>query len=343
MPRALPVALLVMVALAAGCGEQAQRASRSSDVDALLRTTFVNLDKMKSGTVDVNLRLEPQGAGAQTPVAVRLQGPFASEGTGRLPKFDFDATLQSGTQQVTGGATWTGEKGFASLQGTDYELSDLVMKQFAAGYEQTLKSRKGGLVLGSLGIDFTHWLRDARNDGAARVGDTDTVKISGTADVARVVEDLAKISDRARTLGIPGASGQLPQQLTPEQRRQAIAAIKSLAVTVFTGARDHILRRLTVAADVQDAGTREKLALDIEFTKVGAAQVFPEPAHPKSFAAFVKAANAAGLGNLGLGGDATAVAPAGAPQNNVDRYAACIQQANGDEQKARRCAELLSG
>ena len=43
------------------------------------------------------------------------------------------------------------------MQGTAYEVSDLLVRQFVAGYEQALKSQKqqqGGLVLGALGVDF---------------------------------------------------------------------------------------------------------------------------------------------------------------------------------------------
>ena len=49
-------------------------------------------------------------------------------------------------------------------------------------------------MLGSLGIDFTKWLRNARNEGAAQVGDAETIKITGKADVKQVIADLDKIT-----------------------------------------------------------------------------------------------------------------------------------------------------
>ena len=111
---------------------------------------------MKSADVDLKLAIQPRGASAaQGPVSARLHGPFASQGAGKLPKFAFTAELQSGGQSFSAGATWNGTKGYVSLMGTPYEVSSLVMKQFVATYEQSLKSRKagasGGLVLGSLG------------------------------------------------------------------------------------------------------------------------------------------------------------------------------------------------
>ena len=60
-------------------------------------------------------------------MAARLKGPFASQGANQLPKFAFSVELTSGGRTVTGGATYTGDKGFITLQGTPYEVSDLVL------------------------------------------------------------------------------------------------------------------------------------------------------------------------------------------------------------------------
>lgn len=347
------VPLLAVLALVMGCGGgeavAPKRASAQTDAAGLLRSTFTNLGKMKSATVDLKLGIEPSGAAAaQGRVAARLQGPFASQGPGKLPKLALAATLESGGRNVSAGATWTGEKAFVALQGTDYAVSDAVVRQFLAGYEEALKTRNssgaGGLVLGGLGIDFTRWLHEPRNEGPARVGDADTIKISGAADIPRVLDDLDKISDRARSLNVPGASGRLPQKLTPQQRKAAADAIKALDVTVYTGAADRILRRLVVDAGLQDAasGVNAKILLDVTFTKVGAEQEFPAPQNAKPFADLLKAVDASGLGDLSaLGGGAAT--PRSTSQNNVDKYAACIERANGDKSKSRKCAALLSG
>jgi hypothetical protein len=349
------VPLVAAVALASCGGEKDDPAAASSDVSSLLRATFNNLDKMKSATVDLKVNIEPRRAtAAQGPVTAHLSGPFVSQGANRLPKFAFTAELQSGGQSFDAGATWTGTKGYVTLMGTPYEVSDLVMKQFVAGYEQALKSRKsgkGGLVLGSLGIDFTKWVPDAKNEGSAQVGDAETIKISGKADVKQVIADLDKITQKASALNVPGAGGRVPQKLTPQQKQSAEDAIKTLTVTVYTGAEDKILRRLTVNADLKDAASKidAALLLDITFTKVAQEQTIAAPANARSFTELLKAIDAAGLADLGLGGaaagggsDSTAPNSSTTP-NNVDKYATCIEQANGDRAKARKCAELLTG
>jgi hypothetical protein len=346
------VASLSLAACGGGDGDPAERASSSSDVNSLLRATFDNLDKMKSATVDLKVNIEPRGASAaQGPVSAHLAGPFVSQGANKLPKFAFTAELKSGGQGFDAGATWTGDKAYVTMMGTPYEVSDLVTKQFVAGYEQSLKSRgsaKGGLVLGSLGIDFTKWVPGAKNEGSAQVGDADTIKISGTADVKQVVADLDKITQKAAALNVPGAGGRVPQKLTPQQKQAAQNAIKSLMVTVYTGAEDKILRRLTVDADLKDAASKidAGLLLDITFTKVAQEQTIAAPANPRAFTELLKAIDAAGLADLGLaaGGGSDSTAPnSSTTPNNVDKYATCIEQANGDRAKARKCAELLTG
>ena len=348
---------LLTVLVLPGCGgsdeqgESGQRASASSDSNALLRSTFANLGKMKSATVDLKVRVEPRGANAALgTVAARLQGPFASQGANQLPKFAFNVELTSGGRTVTGGATYTGSKGFIALQGTHYEVADLVLQQFVAGYEQSLKSRQnaqGGLVLGALGVDFRKWLKNPRNEGEAQVGDAETIKISGAADVKLLVNDLGKISERASSL--PGAGGRVPQTLTPQQKQRVTEAIKAVNVSVYTGAADQILRRLTVTADLKDTKSKvdAALLLDVTFTKVGQEQQIAAPAGAQPFGELLKALDAAGFADLGLGGgssgeDVAPKVPEGTA-NNVDKYAACIEDADGDRTKARKCAALLSG
>src|SRR6478736_4689646 len=110
--------LLSVLALAA-CGgaetTQSERASATTDASSLLRATFSNLGKMKSADVDLKLAIQPRGAAAaQGPVTAHLQGPFAGQGRGKLPKFAFTAELQAGGQSFSAGATWNGTKGYVS-------------------------------------------------------------------------------------------------------------------------------------------------------------------------------------------------------------------------------------
>lgn len=330
MASRLIVPLLCIAALATGCGsEQVERASATSDPAELLRTTVDNLGEMRSATVDLKLRADTRGA-------LRLQGPFSTDGTGRLPKFAFDASLESQGRSLTAGATWTGEDGYLALQGTPYEVSPLVMGQVVARYEQALKDGEGGGLLLD-GIDFSKWLGDARNDGPARVGDAETIKLSGRPDVPRVLADIDTLSERAAALSLPGVGGMVPGRLTPLQRKRAAKAGQAMRITVYTGAADRILRRLVVAAD--------SVLFDVTFTKVGKDQAIAAPSGARPFGELLETFDAAGVGEMGsaLGGSLEREPDKRVAPNRVDEYAACLEQADGDRAKGRKCASLLTG
>jgi hypothetical protein len=350
MPSRLLLLLSFSVVLLAGCGSGApasEPASSSTDVNTLLSDTFRNVGKITSADISAKLAIEGQGQS----VAATLSGPFHSQGAGKLPKFQLDATLDSGGQSFTAGATWTGDKGFINVQGTQYAVSGLVARQFASGYEQAVKSNQGksGAPGALLGVDFSKWLKNGQNAGDAKVGDIDTIKITGDADVARVVDDLQRVAAKARTLNVPGSTS-VPQNITPEQRKQIVDAVKKFSIEVYTGKTDRIMRRLVVAVDLLDPASKatSHLALDLTLNKVGDDQTIETPKNPKPFSQLLKLADQLkGLGSLG--GLAAAQPKSGSssspakPDANIEKYAKCIEKSQGDSSKAQKCADLLNG
>jgi hypothetical protein len=160
-----------------------------------------------------------------------------------------------------------------------------------------------------------------------------------------MVDDLARITQRTKSLGLNAA----PQQLTAQQRRQVEQAIKSVDVQIYTGTQDRILRRLVVHAVLHEPQAQgdSTLDLDLQLTKVNQDQQISAPANPKPFSELLKvtgALNGGGLSGL-LGGGASSGSGSGtAPSgSNVDRYANCVKKAAGDAKKARKCAALLTG
>jgi hypothetical protein len=347
VPR-LPLLLLLSLALAlaTGCGSSVESdpASSSTDVNQLLRDTFRNVDKLTSAQLDAKLAIDGQGQS----VSAKLTGAYQSTGKGKLPKLKLGATLENAGKSFTAGVTWTGDKGYVNVQGVEYAISGPVARQFEAGYEQAAKSQKksNGAALGALGIDFSKWLRDARNEGEAQVGDTATIKLTGKADVARVIDDVQRLAERARTLKIPGAAQVPQQQITPQQRQEIVDAVKSFSIEVYTGKADRVLRRIVVSADLMDTKSKatSHVALDVTLTKVGDDQDIPEPKGAKPFSELLKLSDelkglAGGLGSSSSGSAGSTITPPA----NVEKYAKCIEQSQGDTAKAQKCADLLGG
>jgi len=223
--------------------------SANTDASALLRSTVQNLSDLKSATVDLKL------SGAEG--SAQLTGPFAvSDQEGELPRFALNATLKSGARTETAGATWTGENGYATLDGVSYQVPGLIVRQLGAGLQQSSPLTA---------LDVSKWVTNPRNEGAADVGGVETIKVTGGADIPAVLTDVEKLTASLGTLqGMLGANaGKL--SLTPGDRQQAAAAVKDAKVEVYTGAEDSILRRLVFTATIDG----KPVTLDLTLTKVG--------------------------------------------------------------------------
>src|SRR5262245_29867325 len=140
----LVIALVPLAVAACGGGGGDDKATSSTDVNQLLKDTFSGNKNVKSGKLNLALKIDSSAAGAATgPVTVALAGPFESQGTGKLPKFKLDASLSGAGQNLKAGATSTGDKGFISFQGQDYAVSSQVFDQFKASYEEAQKKGSG--------------------------------------------------------------------------------------------------------------------------------------------------------------------------------------------------------
>ena len=338
--------LLVALLAVAGCGGGGDAADSSTPVDKLLQETFSGDHAIESGRLDVALGLESDGG---QPVRIELAGPFESQGAGRLPQLDLDASFAGGGQSMEAGVTATADRAFVSYGDDTYEIAGAVFQQFKAGYEEAAKQSSGrhDQSLASLGIDPRRWLTNADNDGEARVGETETIKITGDVDVPKLLEDVDGALERLRSLGVQG-SAQIPERLTDEEKRQTAEAIERLDVEIYTGAEDRIMRRLVldlalqVPARAGDAGAQAiDIRFDLQLLEVNEAQDIEAPGGAKPFDELVQRLDELGLGNLGLG-DGGPRLGGGAGQENLDRYSQCIQQAAGNSDEVRKCADLLT-
>jgi hypothetical protein len=342
----LLVTLLAVALVACGGGDSADS---GSDVGQLLDDTFSGGTAIESGRLDVSVGIE---ADSGQPATLELSGPFQSEGAGRLPQLDLDASFEGGGQSIEAGVTATADQGFVSFGGTDYEIAGPVFQQFKAGYEEAAKKSGGqeSQSLASLGIDPRRWLTNAKNAGEAKVGDTDTIKITGDVDVPKLLEDVDAALEKVRSLGVQG-SDQLPEKLTDEEKRQTAEAIERLSVEIYTGADDRILRRIVVALGIKapegttTAGAQSAdVRFDLQLLDVNEDQKIEAPANAKPFEELVSQLDGLGLEGLGGlgGGDTESGGGGGASQENLEKYSECIQDAGGDNDKVRKCADLLT-
>ena len=281
----------------------ARRRPPTPTSNTLLEQTFTGSKEVKSGNLSLTMKLEAQGEGAdqlQGPVNLSLKGPFQSQGDGALPKFKLDASFEGAGQSISAGATSTGTKGYVSFQGSDYVLEEQIFDQFKAGFEEAQKQGGGQdeQSFASLGMDPRKWLTDAKTDGEAKVGDTDTVKISGGVDMGKLLDDVNNALGKASSLGLGAAGGEVPEKLTDQQRQEVLDAVKDPKVEIYTGKDDSILRRLVVNLGIDESGTTGTIGLDVSITDLNEDQDIAEPSDAKPFNELLGQLGGLGLGRL---------------------------------------------
>src|SRR5215217_7484726 len=117
--RRLPSALLALLAalLLVSCGGGDSESGRK-----LVKETFGNAQKVKSGKVDVKLDLDAKGVKQlDKPITLSFGGPFERPDKG-APHYAFDLTASAQGRTFVAGAVSTGEQGFVSVQKTNYVL-----------------------------------------------------------------------------------------------------------------------------------------------------------------------------------------------------------------------------
>lgn len=354
--RARPLAALVIALLAAvsvaACGGSSS--SSSSDAKQLLNDTFSNQHKATSGNLDVSFTLSAQGSPTLTkPVTVELKGPFASLGTGKLPKFDLAANVAAQTQNIQAGAVSTGDKGFIRFQGTTYSIPDQVFAQFKSGYEQGQAKNKSqnGNPLSKLGVKPLDWLTDPKIIGDEDVAGTSTTHITAGVDTSKFVDDLNKILANASSLGVPN-TGRLPSNITPQQKQKIQQAIKTVTFDVWTGKDDKTLRKLAIKLSVQNPSPSSStslksadISLSVQIAGLNTPQTVNAPTGAKPLSDLTS--------QFGGGGSLGGVVPGGAPGTTppvttppgaspkIKKYSDCLAKARGDLAKQQKCAELL--
>ena len=356
--RTIPlVAVLAAMLLLAGCGGDDKVSSEESPQE-LLDKTFTGKKDIKSGKVDVKIDFELTGEGSplQGPAKLTLSGPFESQGEGKLPKFDIDASFQGAGQSLKAGVLSSGDKGFVSFQGTDYEVSPPIFSQFKTAYEQAAKQSQGknqDQSLASLGIDPRRWLTNARNEGEAKVGDADTVKLTGEVDISKLLDDVNTALAKASSLGLGAAGAGIPTKITDEQKKQVEDSIKDLDVQIFTGKDDAILRRIVIALDAKDPSGSDgaaKITVDFSLLELNDGQEFKTPDNAKPLDELLQSLGGLGLGGLGGGGSSGGGSSgsgggssgSGSGAAELEEYTKCVEDAGNDLEKAQKCAELLT-
>jgi hypothetical protein len=330
---ALIAACGLAAALVAGCGGSG--ADGSSDPQELLEATFDGEgETIDSGVVEASIDASA-GDGSLTG---SLSGPFEARADDEPPLVDMEADLKvNGAGEDTefaGGLTITEDAGFVTLDGTAYAVEgeeyDTFLDLFAqSAAQQTEQGEEGSALFGQLGIDPASWLSDVSNEGVEEVGGTETVHISGTADVGRIIDDAQALDPTGAALDAPGGS-------------DLADAVETATIDVWTGTEDELLRRLELNVELGDPRSDETLdlVLMVGISEVNEPQSFEAPANARPLEEIVPG-GIAGVGgvpsldDLSPGGSAGGSGSGGAGSGgSASAFQECIDSARTPEEFA---------
>ncbi len=343
--RRAVVALLVAALLAGGVQACGPKQSAQSIVDE----TFNAHRQINSGELDLSFSLSAHGLqGLAAPVSLRLSGPFQSEGSTAMPRFDLNLDLSSGERQLQAGAVSTAGAFFLELGGVAFLTPPQTRSALQQSYAQAgraASSRQSVAAFSSLGIDPGMWLKHPAQVGTSELAGTRVIHIVAALDLGRFLADAARLQGASSTLGL--SSGQAAGLLSGRETRALVRSLRRARVDLYTGSEDHLLRSLSVDASVLGApaertvlhGLRSAtLRLAVSFTRVNQKQTILAPANPQPISRLLSA-----LRQLGLAPAASEVSPppSGAATAPAEGYQACARRAGQNVAALQRCTSLL--
>ena len=294
------LAAIVLAGGLAGCG-----GGGSPSAQSLLDKTFNSHKPIQSGRLDLSLALSPVapvGSPApRSPFSVRLTGPFQSLGAGRLPRFALQLSLtDTRGRSLQAGAISTGERLYAELAGITFLTPQSTAQALQRGYAEASRaasSTNAGSTFAALGIDPGRWLIHPVLAGSS--AGAGTVHIVAGLNVPRFFADVEKLSGAGRALGGGG-----PELLSPAQISVLANSLRAARVDVYSGAVEHLLRRLSLKAVVVTTARaratlgglrRATLTVVLQFADLNLPVTIVPPSNPQPASRLVLALERLGL------------------------------------------------
>ena len=296
-----------------------------------------------SAIVTADVEVDIDGVEALSdPLRLQVTGPYRSGEANKLPSFDWGVSFSGGGQTITGGLLSTSDNVFVGFQGTDYEIGLDAIRDFNADVADSARGG-GDRSLSQFGIDPSNWLREGQDEGEETVAGVETTHVRARVDVARMLDDLNTLIDRAGT-ALPGSAP--PPKLTEEQQADVEEVLGEPTLDVYVGTDDKVVRRLsaTLELDVPEE-SRDRvggieggtISFSVEFAEVGRPVEIAAPRSARPIEELVR--QLGGLGGLRGGGDGRAPGGGG---DGFDSYSECLEQADPSRiEEIQACSELL--
>jgi hypothetical protein len=348
-----------LAALAVGaCGSS----GGSSQAKDLLKATFSGKHTVNSGNLNVSLTLMPSGSTTiRGPVTLSFGGPFASLGTGKLPKSNFTISISALGRTGSLGILSTGSAGYVTLKGTSYQLPAATFQQLESSFSSLTRSSGGNAgsgTLSRLGINPLQWLVNPTIAGNETVGGASTTHIRAGIAIRPLLDDLNTFLGKASSLGVAGAT-RVPSSISSSTRDKIAGEVRQPNFDVWTGTGDKTLRKLAISLVLPITGqlssllgglSSAQISLTMQYSGLNQAQTIVAPSSVAPYSdfqaklrGFLSSVSGA-VGSVTGGTTGSSGSSATPPSSStLGKYSQCIQAAGTDIAKAQQCAALLNG
>ena len=292
----VPVVLAVALT---GCGGSSSSGSSSGDktgapnspeVKQLIRETFGPNDHATSGNisgvVDITVKGLPR---YKDPIQVSVVGPFSDAGGTPEAAFNVSLGLRGG---ILGGDMYLkGDEALIGLGSTAYKVPDPIAGPLRKPLENSDNAL--GAVMGVFHIAPERWAKNPRIVGNERVAGIDTIHGTADIDTTALFLDLSALAKRLTSLRITDITG-LPREVDRQARQALQRSVQSASGDVYTGAKDHVLRkaqfRMLLEPSARDRKilggfTSVKVVANLDVTDVGSPQTIKVPSNRGSYSA----------------------------------------------------------
>src|SRR3954468_23320253 len=169
------LAFALAMGVVAACGS-----GSSADVKDTLDKAFST--PIHSARIDLELTLKLDGIKQLNgPVKLSVQGPYESGGNKSIPKADWDIAANAAGQNFSAGFISTGDNAWVGFQGQNYEIGKHAVGRINQQIQQAAgTNKKKGFS--QFGINPRQWLKDANDEGTAKVHGVETDHVSATLD-----------------------------------------------------------------------------------------------------------------------------------------------------------------
>jgi hypothetical protein len=289
------VVSLLLVSALVGCGGGSSSddkkasgdkadAANSAEVKKLLRQTFGPNPKASSGMVSGTVELKIKGVPKyKDPISVTMSGPFTD--SGGKPEANLSVGLTLRDTAIGGELILVDNDVLIGLGSTAFQVPDSIaatIRRPLANSDNTLAS-----VLGVFGIAPQRWAKNPRIVGNETIAGEPTIHGTAEIDTNRFFLDVARLTKVLTKLRITEITG-LPRAIDRKARVALSRSIQTATGNVWTGAKDHVLRRAGFdmklkmsAKDRKTLGgiTSMTIAGELNVTEVGSD---PKVAPPKT-------------------------------------------------------------